>query len=42
MFAKYDKDGDGPIDFAEFENMLVQLGLAPKKKRAEMNPDVYA
>jgi hypothetical protein len=40
MFAKYDKDGDGQIDFAEFENMLVHLGLAPKKKKAEKAPDV--
>ena len=40
MFAKYDKDGDGQIDFAEFENMLVHLGLAPKKKGSEKGPDV--
>jgi isocitrate dehydrogenase len=29
MFAKYDKNGDGAIDFEEFTRMMVKLNLAP-------------
>mmetsp|Transcript_24918 Transcript_24918/g.54774 ORF Transcript_24918/g.54774 Transcript_24918/m.54774 type:complete len:543 (+) Transcript_24918:110-1738(+) len=32
MFQKYDKDGDGMIDYTEFEAMMIKLNLAPKKK----------
>ena len=40
MFSKYDKDGDGQIDIQEFENMLVHLNLAPKKRKDTKAPDV--
>lgn len=43
MFQKYDKDGDGMIDYTEFENMMIKLNLAPKTKRTEEDekePDV--
>jgi hypothetical protein len=32
MFQKYDKNGDGMIDYTEFEAMMIKIGLAPKKK----------
>uniref|UniRef100_A0A6U3V5B3 EF-hand domain-containing protein n=1 Tax=Ditylum brightwellii TaxID=49249 RepID=A0A6U3V5B3_9STRA len=32
LFDKYDKDGDGTVNFEEFEKMLVKMGLAPKTK----------
>ena len=35
MFAKYDKNGDGFIDFEEFTRMLVKMNLAPKKDKKE-------
>lgn len=31
MFSKYDKNGDGHIDFEEFVRMLVKMNLAPKR-----------
>jgi len=31
MFAAYDKDGNGTIDFEEFTEMMVKLGVAPKR-----------
>ena len=31
MFAQYDKNGDGFIDFEEFTRMLVKMNLAPLK-----------
>jgi len=42
MFQKYDKNGDGQIDYQEFESMMVKLNLAPKKKKGEEEhgPDV--
>jgi isocitrate dehydrogenase len=41
MFQKYDLDGDGQIDYEEFEDMMVKLNLAPKKKGGEgIEPDV--
>lgn len=40
MFMKYDKNGDGKIDYEEFEAMMVKLNLAPKvKKGAEGEPE---
>ncbi|KAL3816553.1 hypothetical protein ACHAXA_011852 [Cyclostephanos tholiformis] len=32
LFSKYDKTGDGKIDFKEFSAMLVKMGVAPKKQ----------
>jgi len=32
MFQKFDTDGDGMIDYTEFEAMMIKLNLAPKKK----------
>lgn len=40
MFAKYDKNGDGVIDFSEFLRMMTKLNLAPKKQKPPKNPDV--
>jgi len=43
MFQKFDKDGDGMIDYTEFENMMIKLNLAPKVKTSEEDekvPDV--
>nr|6LKZ_C Chain C, isocitrate dehydrogenase [Phaeodactylum tricornutum]6LKZ_D Chain D, isocitrate dehydrogenase [Phaeodactylum tricornutum] len=42
LFQKYDKNGDGFIDFEEFTRMLVKMNLAPllTKKEKEKKPDV--
>eukprot|EP01064_Diplonema_japonicum_P037347 TRINITY_DN8708_c0_g1_i1.p1 TRINITY_DN8708_c0_g1~~TRINITY_DN8708_c0_g1_i1.p1 ORF type:complete len:513 (+),score=180.93 TRINITY_DN8708_c0_g1_i1:98-1636(+) len=32
MFSKYDLNGDGTIDVEEFEQMIVKLGVAPRKE----------
>jgi isocitrate dehydrogenase len=32
LFDKYDKDGSGHIDFTEFTQMLVKMGIAPLKQ----------
>jgi hypothetical protein len=41
MFLKYDINGDGQIDYQEFESMMVRLNLAPKiKQEEEQKPDV--
>lgn len=42
MFAKFDKNGDGFIDFQEFTRMLVKMNLAPVKDTAARakNPDL--
>jgi hypothetical protein len=32
LFEKYDKSGDGKIDFKEFTHLLVKMGVAPKKQ----------
>jgi Ca2+-binding EF-hand superfamily protein len=31
MFKAYDTDESGSIDLAEFTDMIVKLGIAPKK-----------
>eukprot|EP01063_Lacrimia_lanifica_P035785 TRINITY_DN6910_c0_g1_i1.p2 TRINITY_DN6910_c0_g1~~TRINITY_DN6910_c0_g1_i1.p2 ORF type:complete len:513 (+),score=251.68 TRINITY_DN6910_c0_g1_i1:55-1593(+) len=31
LFSKYDLDGNGTIDYEEFEQMIVKLGVAPMK-----------
>ena len=31
LFTKYDKSGDGRIDFKEFTAMLIKMGVAPRK-----------
>jgi hypothetical protein len=41
MFSKFDKNGDGQIDYEEFESMMVKLNLAPTVKKGEDHvPDV--
>ena len=41
LFAKFDLDGDGRIDYEEFEKMMVKLNLAPRKTKEEgSEPDV--
>jgi isocitrate dehydrogenase len=42
MFQKYDKNGDGKIDYEEFEAMMIKLNLAPKleKGKESHGPDV--
>jgi isocitrate dehydrogenase len=42
MFHKFDKNGDGLIDYEEFEAMMIKLNLAPKleKKSDTSGPDV--
>lgn len=41
MFQKYDKNGDGMIDYEEFEEMMAKLNLAPKlKEDPDHEPDV--
>lgn len=40
IFDKYDKNGDGRIDMAEFTRMLVKMGLAPQKQQTPKEPDV--
>lgn len=42
LFKKYDTNGDGQIDYQEFEAMMVKLNLAPtvKKKDEGKLPDV--
>jgi len=34
LFEEYDKDGDGAINFKEFVEMTIQLGIAPLKAEA--------
>jgi len=40
MFKSFDTDGNGTIDFEEFEAMLVKLNVAPKKSSKEKRSDV--
>jgi isocitrate dehydrogenase len=43
MFAKYDNNGDGFIDFDEFCTMLIKMNIAPHKiesDKSEKVPDV--
>lgn len=42
MFQKFDKNGDGQIDYEEFESMMIKLNLAPKleKGKERHEPDV--
>jgi hypothetical protein len=40
LFDKYDIDGTGKIDFKEFAQMLVKMGIAPMKNASEKEPDV--
>jgi len=35
MFAEYDTNGDGYIDVGEFTQMIIRLGLAPRKRQVE-------
>jgi len=39
MFKQYDTDGNGTINLEEFEQMLVQLGVAPKKTSQTSDED---
>ena len=32
LFVKYDKSGEGKIDFKNFSKMLMKMGVAPKKR----------
>lgn len=40
MFQKYDKNGDGQIDYEEFESMMIKLNLAPKLEEEKYEADV--
>jgi len=32
LFEKYDRDGEGKIDFKSFSKFLMKMGVAPKKQ----------
>ena len=39
LFNKYDRDGNGMICLEEFEDMLIKMGVAPKKEVHAKIPD---
>lgn len=40
LFSKYDKNGDGYIDYEEFRRLCVRMNLAPHTGKGDMSPDV--
>ena len=40
LFSKYDKEGNGKVNFKEFTKMLVKMGVAPQKNSAPKEADV--
>ena len=40
LFSKYDKEGNGKVDFKEFTKMLVKMGVAPQKNTEGKEADV--
>jgi len=42
MFRKFDKDGNGMIDYAEFEAMMIKLNLAPKLESADEDKEPWS
>lgn len=40
LFDRYDKEGKGQVNFADFTKMLVKMGIAPEKRPKDKEPDV--
>lgn len=40
LFSKYDKEGNGKVNFKEFTKMLVKMGVAPEKTTEGKEADV--